>query len=65
MNVKEEMKILGVVFSSDIKWHANMANLEDWAYSRFWIVRRLKTLVTGVPKLLDVYSYQIRSILEL
>ena len=61
----EEMKILGVVFSSDMKWHANTANLVDRAYSRVWILRRLKNLGTGVPELLDVYRHQIRSILEL
>ena len=37
----------------------------DRAYSRLWILRRFKTLGTGVPELLDVYRHQIRSVLEL
>ena len=33
----KEMKILGAVFSTNIKWHAKTSNLVDWAYSRVWI----------------------------
>ena len=60
----EEMKILGVVITPDMKWSANTANMLERAYKRVWILRRLKSLGTGTPELIDVYIKQIRSILE-
>ena len=42
----EEMKILGVVLSSDMKWQANTDNIIEKAYKRVWILRRLKSLGT-------------------
>ena len=60
----EEMKILGVVVSSDMKWSANTANMTKKAFSRVWIIRRLKSLGTEKYDLLDVYIKQVRSILE-
>ena len=61
----EEMKILGVVLSSDMKWQANTDNIIEKAYKRVWILRRLKSLGTEIPELLEVYIHQIRSVLEL
>ena len=61
----EEMKILGVVLSSDLKWNANTQNIVTNAFKRVWMLRRLKVLGTAVPELKDVYIKQIRSVLEL
>ena len=61
----EEMKILGVVLSSDLKWNANTHHIVTNAFKRVWILRRLKSLGTALPELKDVYIKQIRSVLEL
>ena len=61
----EEMKILGVVLSSDLKWNANTQNIVTNAFKRVWMLRRLKVLGKAVPELKDLYIKQIRSVLEL
>ena len=55
---------MGVVLSSDMKWDANTANMTTKAYSRVWMLRRLKTLGTEKSDLFDVYIKQVGSILE-
>ena len=62
--VVSEMKLLGVVISSDLKWHSHVKNLSKCANAKLWILRRLKYLGANQSILLDVYYKQIRSILE-
>ena len=60
----EEMKVLGIVLSSDMKWNANTNKIIATAFKRLWMLRRLKSLGTELPELIDVYIQQIRSVLE-
>ena len=64
IEVLEDMKILGVTLTSDLKWRKNTDNIVANAYRRVWMVRRLKSLGTDTEDLIDVYIKQIRSILE-
>ena len=61
----QEMKILGVVLSSDLKFSQNTQYIVQKAFKRIWMLRRLKTLGASESQLLDVYIKQIRSVLEL
>ena len=61
----EEIKILGVVISSDLKFSKNTEYMVQRAFKRLWMLRRLKTLGASYAQLIDVYEKQIRSILEL
>ena len=61
----EEMKILGVVVTPDLKWNANTRHIVQKAFKRMWILRRLKNNGAETQELKDVYIKQIRSILEL
>ena len=61
----EEMKILGVVVTPDMKWNANTRHIVQKAFKRMWILRRLKNNGAETQELKDVYIKQIRSILEL
>ena len=61
----EEMKILGVVLSSDMKFKKNTQYMIKRAYSRIWILKRLYNLGASQSQMLDVYIKQIRSVLEL
>ena len=63
-NVSENFKLLGVVISSDLKWHEHVNFLSKKCNSRLWLLRRLTKL--GAPQniLIDLYNKQIRSILE-
>ena len=64
LDVVEEMKLLGVKITSDLKWHSNTAYITQKAYSRLWLMRRLKLLGANQNELIDVYCKQVRSVLE-
>ena len=63
-DVVEEQKILGTIFRSDMKTISNTEYICKKAYTRMWILRRLKTLGCPIPELLDVLRQQILSICE-
>ena len=56
IEVVEEMRILGLIVRTDLKWSSNTEHIMEKAYSRLWILRRLKCLGADQPKLLDVYN---------
>ena len=64
IQVNENVKLLGVIISSDLKWHDHITFLSKRGNSKLWLLRRLKNL--GAPKniLIDLYNKQIRSIIE-
>ena len=65
LEVVEEMKILGLIIRSDLKWSSNTEHIIEKAYKRLWMLRRLKGLGADSFKLLDVYIKQVRSVMEL
>ena len=64
LNVVEELKILGITIRSDLSWSTNTRIMCGKAYSRLWILRRLKPLGVQQAELLNVYEKQIRCIVE-
>ena len=60
----ESMKLLGLVVSNDLTWHANTEHLTKKAYGRLWSIKRLVNHGASLEDLIDVYSKQVRSILE-
>ena len=62
--VVEEMKLLGVHFSSDLKWHSHIKHIAKSANTKLWVIRRLKKLGAENSILIDLYNKQIRSTLE-
>ena len=65
IEVVDQTKLLGLVITNDLKWTANTTYLVKKAYKRFWILRRLKQLGATQASLCEVYTKQIRCILEL
>ena len=65
LEVVEELKLLGIVFQTDMRWQANTANMCKNGYSRLWILRNLKKHGAGVRDLIDVYVKQCRCVLEM
>ena len=61
----EEMKVLGVVLTSDMKFSRNTEYIVERAFKRVWMLKRLLCLGASVPQLVDVYLKQVRSVLEL
>ena len=65
LEVVEEMKLLGLMIRSDMSWASNTDNMVQKANKRMWILRRLKNLGAQDDDLVDLYSKQVRSVLEL
>ena len=60
-----EIKLLGLTIRSDMKWTSNTQNMIVKANKKLWMLRRLKSFGAREMDLVDVYSKQIRCILEL
>ena len=65
IEVVEEMKIVGVIVRSDLKTCSNTKYIIKKAYSRMWIIRRLKALGATRARLIDVLQKQVLSTLQL
>ena len=65
IEVVEEMRILGLIIRSDMKWSSNSEHIVLKAFHRLWVLRRLKALGANNLDLLDVYCKQVRSVMEL
>ena len=65
LNVINETRLLGVIISNDLKWGANTDNICKNGYKRMWKLRRMLVLDVEPLILLDVYTKEIRSVLEL
>ena len=59
-----ETKLLGTVFSSDMKWHKNSQLLTQKGYHRMSILRNLFQFDIPKEDLVLIYNMYIRSILE-
>ena len=64
LEVVEEYKLLGVMITSDLKWDTNTEHITKKAFSRLWMIRRLKNLGLKTESLLQMYITQVRSLLE-
>ena len=64
LELVEEIKLLGVRVRSDLSWKSNTDSMCQGAYSRLWLLRRLKPLGASVDELLDIYDKQIRCMVE-
>ena len=60
----EQIKILGIILTSDLKFHKNTEFIIKKAFKRIWILRRLKSLNATNKQLLEIYKTQVRSSLE-
>jgi hypothetical protein len=65
LEVVEEMRLLGLIIRSDMKWISNTDQMVTRANKKLWMLRRLKNLGAGPLDLTDIYIKQVRSILEL
>ena len=59
------MKLLGLVITSNLKWHENTDYITQRGYSRLWILRRLKKFGLSKADLIDTYIKKVRSVLEM
>ena len=64
VNTVEVSKVLGVMISSNLKWRNNTTYICSKARRKLWLLRRLQPLGLSAMELFDVYSKEVRSILE-
>ena len=64
LEVVEELRLLGVVVTSNLNWQAHVDYMCTKAFNRLWMIRRLKPLGATTDELIKVYQTQIRCILE-
>ena len=60
LELTEEIKIIGLVVRSDLKWSSNTKYIVERGYSRLWMMRRLKNHGVGPDDLKDVYIKQVQ-----
>jgi hypothetical protein len=65
LELVEEFKLLGVMVTSDLKWNCNTQYMCARGYSKLWMLRNLKRYGASIEDLVDVYTKQCRSILEM
>ena len=65
LQVINEAKLLGIMIASDLKWAQNTDYICRRAYRKMWSLRRMKLLDLEPLVMLDVYTKEIRSVLEL
>ena len=64
LEVVKKMKLLGVIVTSDLTWDDNTEFITKKAFSRLWLLRRLKKLGASREALCDIYAKNVRSVLE-
>ena len=60
-----DTRLVGVVVSHDLKWFKNTEYICTKARNKLWILRRLLNMDLDIHQLFDVYTEEIRSILEM
>ena len=61
----KEMKLVGVYITDNLKWQRNTDYICSKARRKLWLLRRMKGLSLSTVQLLDVYTKEVRSILEM
>ena len=59
------VKLVGVMVSQDLRWFKNTEYICTKARQKLWILRRTVKLGLDIFKMFDVYTKEVRSILEL
>ena len=59
------VKLVGVMVSQDLRWFKNTEYICTKARQKLWILRRMVKLGLDIFKMFDVYTKEVRSILEL
>jgi hypothetical protein len=65
LEVVKEFKLLGIIFQSIFRWQTNTDYICQKAYSCMWMLRRLKHMGANNSEILDVYSRQVKCVLEM
>ena len=59
------VRLVGVILSQNLRWNENTKYICEKARRKLWILRRMQGLDLNEWQLFDVYTKEIRSILEM
>ena len=62
---KTETKLVGVIISQNLSWQKNTEYICAKARRKIWILRRMVKMDMDIPTIFDVYTKEVRSLLEL
>ena len=65
MKVKEKLRILGVIVTSNLKWYSNTEHICKKTFKSMWTLRRLNSLGLNNFTILDYYFKEVRVHLKL
>ena len=65
LEVKKQLKLVGVIISDDLRWGPNTEYICKKATQRLWVLRRMKIYKLDTEHLVDTYMKEVRSLLEM
>ena len=65
LEVITETKLVGVIISDDLRWQKNTDYICQKARGKLWTLRRMKKMNLGQSHIFDVFTKEVRSLLEL
>ena len=65
LEVIRSTKLLGVIIDENLKWESNTEYICDRARGKIWLLRPMKISGLTQAQLIDAYTKEVRSILEL
>ena len=65
IDVVNQMKLLGVKVSTDLKWHSDTEFITKKVHCKLWLIRRLKLFGANHNELLDVHYSKLGALLSL
>ena len=60
-----ETKLVGLILSEDLRWYKNTSYICQKARQKLWMLRRMVKMELDDATMFDVYTKEVRSILEL
>ena len=64
LEVLEEVRLLGVVLTTDLRWAANTSSIYSKAMGKMWLLRRMKLVKLEPQIVFDYYVKEIRCLAE-
>ena len=65
LHVKNQLKLVGVIISDDLRWGPNTEYICKKATQRLWVLRRMKMYKLDTEHIIDTYTKEVRSLLEM
>ena len=65
LECKNQIKLVGVIISDDLRWGPNTDYICTKATRRLWVLRRMKIFKLDTEYIIDTYNKEIRSLLEM